>query len=88
MHGEMEGGVVVFHGAQERADVYLCVELFHDLPFQSLSAVFPRLHLAAGELPHVLEFTVSPLCSENPVAVLYYGGYYLDMLHNVIYENT
>lgn len=55
----MEGGIIVFNGANQIAYRDLGVQLFPDLSFQRLLRGFTRLDFAARELPSALLLAVA-----------------------------
>ena len=80
-HGKVESGVVVFYCVYVVANLYICGQFFPDLTLKGNLGAFSWLHLAAGELPAVLEFAVAPLGGKYLVVPDNDGCYYMDGLH-------
>ena len=57
----MKSGIIVLHAVDLLSHLDLRVQLFPDLPDQSLLGRLPGLDLAAGKFPAVLEFSVASL---------------------------
>ena len=57
----MEGGIVVFDGAEQGADADLGREFFTDFAVEGLFGCFARFHLSSGKFPPVFPFAVSAL---------------------------
>ena len=81
VHGQVEAGIVVFHGGQELPDLDLRVQLLPDLPDQGLGRSLSRLELPAGELPKILIVPIAPLGGEDPLPVANHGGDNLYRFH-------
>ncbi len=80
VHGEMEGGIVVFHrgdqrgwrccrGSRYRDQLDLRIQLFPDLPDDGMLRRLAGFDLAAGKFPAVLVITVPALGGVDPVSV-------------------
>ena len=84
VHGEVELGVVPFHGMQQFADGDFGIEFLADLAAEGLLGSFARLDLAARKLPPVLPVATSALGGEDAVlGVTDDGGGNGDVFHSL-----
>ena len=86
MHGQVEGGVVVFDSAEEVAHLHVDGKFFFEFADKRLLRAFAGFHLAAREFPPVLEITVATLGREDLLgrgscAVSDDSCHYLDTFH-------
>ena len=86
MHGQVEGGVVVFDSAEEVAHLHVDGKFFFEFADKRLLRAFAGFHLAAREFPPVLEITVTALGREDLLgrgtcAVPDDSCHYLDTFH-------
>lgn len=81
VHGQVEGGVVVFHGTKKFTHVHLDGEFFLEFALECLLRGLAAFHFAARELPEPLVFAVAALRSKNLVAILNDSCYNFDMFH-------
>ena len=82
VHNQMKSRVVPFNSPNKPLNHNARLQLLPNLPLQRLLRRLPRLHLAPGELPEILEITIPALGGENaPIGIVYYCGYNLNLFH-------
>lgn len=81
LHRKVEVRVVIFNGVNQFADSDLGFQLLADLSSKCILRTLPRLDLAAGKLPTILECTVATLRGEDFPIFEYHGCNYVYCFH-------